>query len=358
MATIQYTTTDRQVSKRDTPSSITMQRYMRISNQEEASNITVSAILSFAENAISLNNIEEFKYALSLIPFAQMNHQLISRLIYMFMNMITRRTANMTPYIKELSEAVFTARSQQSFEGSPIDRHIEILSSEHITDNFALEYWSTQVLIKKFNDNIDRESNYQSFTRVIQALMRYSSNSFDINKLLYKLELIRQTYYPKYDFEELYQQVQQDYNDDKYRNNNNMDSSEDTRPIHAIDYIVEGYRKYSKSVNSQSWVKTGNPITPQQLYGPSNPTFDGTNHFMLAKRHEWFRGYCMTCDRRILSHYDCARRPQFGGGWSGCYCSWSCIIAENENLNDPLITNLIRHFDAELRKVPILIPKK
>ena len=40
---------------------------------------------------------------------------------------------------------------------------------------------------------------------------------------------------------------------------------------------------------------------------------------------DWFRGSCDKCARNINRKYYAVREPLVGGGWRGCFCSYSCM---------------------------------
>jgi hypothetical protein len=40
---------------------------------------------------------------------------------------------------------------------------------------------------------------------------------------------------------------------------------------------------------------------------------------------DWYIGYCITCGTDIEKRHHSLRKPQEGGGWKGCYCSFQCM---------------------------------
>lgn len=91
-----------------------------------------------------------------------------------------------------------------------------------------------------------------------------------------------------------------------------------------------------------------------RLYGPANnqlnPTiqemeYGGSRMFLqLANKDDeevdWFNGSCDTCFMKIRKRWYAIRLPLFGGGWTGCFCSFSCARA---SINTP------SHFDTDGR---------
>ena len=69
------------------------------------------------------------------------------------------------------------------------------------------------------------------------------------------------------------------------------------------------------------------------FYNPDN--LGPCRMFVCCCREEddWFEGNCDTCQLRIKNESHAIRFPLKQGGWSGCFCSFNCMI---ENPPDPM----------------------
>ena len=54
-----------------------------------------------------------------------------------------------------------------------------------------------------------------------------------------------------------------------------------------------------------------------------------------ANSAAWFLGACQVCDLRIVRSCYALRRPNHAGGWLGTYCSFKCMLGDNDE--EPLI---------------------
>jgi hypothetical protein len=126
-----------------------------------------------------------------------------------------------------------------------------------------------------------------------------------------------------------------------------------------------------------------------RVYGPQNTfiseksgidiSIDGRmfrcNHYNESKLYdpfrdegdddlEWFTGVCKNskCSKRISYYHYAFRMPMAAGGWSGCYCSPSCVLKDLPKSKDPLhhmigprniIAHLTRIFAAKIKKTGI-----
>ena len=63
----------------------------------------------------------------------------------------------------------------------------------------------------------------------------------------------------------------------------------------------------------------------------SNPNSEGPCRMLQClcreEEHEadWFKGYCDSCNKKIKDKSHSLRYPIRDGGWSGCYCCFTCI---------------------------------
>lgn len=64
----------------------------------------------------------------------------------------------------------------------------------------------------------------------------------------------------------------------------------------------------------------------------------------------WFSGVCSICSRVIPKKYYAVRLPLVGGGWKGCYCSFSCL--END-VNDESTALSVGRMKEQLNLIKI-----
>lgn len=76
----------------------------------------------------------------------------------------------------------------------------------------------------------------------------------------------------------------------------------------------------------------------------------------------WFSGKCDFCNKKIREYWHAVRMPLECGGWSGCYCQWSCAIDDlPKSVSDnalqfesaPIRKRLIKYFAGEMLKYPV-----
>ncbi len=76
---------------------------------------------------------------------------------------------------------------------------------------------------------------------------------------------------------------------------------------------------------------------------------------------DWFIGSCYQCNLQLRRRWHAVRIPNVSGGWTGCYCSWTCArraLLEPQSYDggivaNPLVMGLIDQIEAQIRRVGI-----
>jgi hypothetical protein len=102
---------------------------------------------------------------------------------------------------------------------------------------------------------------------------------------------------------------------------------------------------------AEEYLNQDTSIAAIRFYGPANPffinndlheeedsrmftcnigdhePFDGLEDERFLNRNPlgWFTGSCLSCMKRIEFFNYAVRMPMDGGGWKGCYCSFTCV---------------------------------
>jgi hypothetical protein len=72
-----------------------------------------------------------------------------------------------------------------------------------------------------------------------------------------------------------------------------------------------------------------------------NDREDRDDDEIIVPERSWFTGKCMSCDLIISKYCYATRRPTIDGGWSGCYCSNICMLANIELPSEVEVTQLM-----------------
>lgn len=67
---------------------------------------------------------------------------------------------------------------------------------------------------------------------------------------------------------------------------------------------------------------------------------------------EWFEGSCDKCLKRIEKKWYAVRKPGVHGGWSGAYCSWSCVRKDIDQPNI-LLSQIITEFERKISETGV-----
>lgn len=65
------------------------------------------------------------------------------------------------------------------------------------------------------------------------------------------------------------------------------------------------------------------------VYGGARMFVDNTQEYDYDNdlpQENWFTGHCLQCSLKIRTYFHAVRLPHLIGGWSGCYCSWKCVL--------------------------------
>lgn len=75
---------------------------------------------------------------------------------------------------------------------------------------------------------------------------------------------------------------------------------------------------------------------PRMLLDRSTQPYDESNN------DDWFKNICYFCKKIILKRSHARRIPEFYGGWTGCFCSWTCVRSQLNSIYENLNPNLNR----------------
>jgi hypothetical protein len=77
----------------------------------------------------------------------------------------------------------------------------------------------------------------------------------------------------------------------------------------------------------------------------------------------WFTGMCDRCSRGIRYPHHAVRRPVQYGGWTGCFCTWNCVINSTEDIMTKTLAAIFHLqlktygiYDRQYRQSPQLPP--
>lgn len=101
-----------------------------------------------------------------------------------------------------------------------------------------------------------------------------------------------------------------------------------------------------------------NDTTLFRVLGPSNPQINsksedflnGQDRMFVSSLYDyddeedttfsWFDGYCLSCMKLIDEYWYAVRVPRSQGGWSGCYCGFSCARSGLLNEEIPKVSDI------------------
>ena len=293
-------------------------------------------IIDALRESIQRKDYEKLKQTMSVIPFFRLDKDLTGKIVKILID-ASRDKEDINIISDLLLENIEIV--PRAF---PSNKYIETLASRYISQKQVYLAWSPALI-----PNDDGTYDDTNFSNVLISLLHHDDERYETLYLITKLENIRKTYYPNYTFKSPYKYI--------FEHINFFDTHNSS--TNTIQYVIGGYRKFSKSKKIPDWIEIGNYKNTIQRYGPDNPTFDGNSHHMLFG-DDWFFGYCDYCNRKIVRKEYSLRKPIFGGGWKDTYCSWLHVLLSQGNLNDPFVNGLVAHFSGELAREKIRISEK
>lgn len=130
---------------------------------------------------------------------------------------------------------------------------------------------------------------------------------------------------------------------------------------YVVDFIHVLYSRLTEPVPVPDWVRELDDLTgldeEEMLYGPLSPPASVPiindvewyrQYRMLYEPENWYRGLCNQCHRRILDYRYCVRAPIVFDGWSGCFCSWECVLDWMIPNGDLLARNMVGYYSRIL----------
>ncbi len=89
------------------------------------------------------------------------------------------------------------------------------------------------------------------------------------------------------------------------------------------------------------------------LSGEAELRMFNDNRMIDEEYDSWFTGNCDECWYKIKKLRYAVRKPLEGGGWSGCFCSWECVVINCDENEEIVPREMASFFDKKVKEIGI-----